>query len=160
MDRPRDPTGAERQKRWRDRRRAASLPLRPQTEQPASATESLRDLLLAYIAADAAAPDDGGLLNDGETPEQLSDRLMAELETALYGFVHSWGFDFPSGDSAAEAARLRLMERLSAIMPIPTREELRRREEAALAAKKAEQRARRAAARQKARGTGGDPLRA
>lgn len=150
-------SNAERQKRWRDRRRAAGLPLRQAPERAAAGGQpqsagSLRDALLAYFTAKAANDIAKGSVvePDGETPEQLAEEVSGELESALYDFVTNYGFDCPDTDPAVEAARLRLMARLSAIVPIPTREEMERRREAARQAVLAQRREARAKAKAKA----------
>ena len=122
-------SNAERQKRWRDRRRAAGLPLRRAPERAAAggqpqAAESLRDALVHFFAADAMAPRGGSYCHGDETPERLAETAIGELETALHGFVFNYGFNHPSPDPAVEAARLRLMAQLHALTPVPTREEM------------------------------------
>lgn len=94
------------------------------------AAESLRDELLAYFAADAMAPGGGSYSGGGETPGQLAETAIAELETALFSFVVDYCFHLPVDDPATEAARLRLMARLHALTPVPALEEMARRREA------------------------------
>jgi hypothetical protein len=146
-------SNAERQKRWRNRRRAAGLPLRRAPERPAAggqpeAPGSLRDTLVDFFAAYEAAHGRGSYDGDGgEPPDRLAETAIGELEVALHDFVTEYNFDEVEKDPAVEAARLRLMAKLSAIVAIPTRDEMHRRQEAERQAVLAQRREARAKAK-------------
>jgi ParB-like chromosome segregation protein Spo0J len=123
-----DAAEAARLDQKRDKPKAGAPP-QATSEQPSAGEQppspgAFHGALLDLFRAEAAAGHDYG-----DTPEHLAAVTVEELEAALYDYVSSHSFGSAYSDPAPEAARQRVMALLSAIVPVPTREEMERRKE-------------------------------
>lgn len=109
-------SNAERQRRFRARRDACLLDRAPPGEPPGG---TLRPALMAYyVALMATSPESWD-----QTPEEMTDETLAEVQTALSSATLVSGLTGAHKEAPVEAARLRVLAVINALVPVPTPEE-------------------------------------
>ncbi len=103
-------SGAERQRRYRERMKARLAAAADATADAAGPAPDLRALLARFYSRRPG---------HGTTPDEAADFAVSVLQERIYDALGWAGLERPSPDAGAEAARQAILRALGRVVPLP-----------------------------------------